>query len=227
MAKNKADKGTRSEGLMGGFLQKGTGSPNGGIQIRARADELTVTPELEHKPNLGKGRKTLLAAFGLQIEKLLDGDPDFLIALEKADKYRKVRMKELAHLHGHVSAGAGAMLASASLALATSRYLYERAARNGNTDLLAQASKEAEKHRQTELAAWEMSAREGQLKRRHEATSSAQPWLASAPDPRLTKSGMERKKLGRKTNEERQARELEQPPSVIVDSVPEDADEQG
>ena len=168
------------EKLTGGFLN----ARNGGrtdIQVVVRPDEMSrVTPHGEPLEK-NKHRRTRLAAFGLS-QPLLDmGDPRYSAALYQANKYRKVRMKELCKLHGHVSSGAGALLSSASLALGASRFLYERVAETSDAIqqgvYLKQAAQLADSARQAELAAWELAAREGSLRRRQEAITSGQPWL--------------------------------------------------
>ncbi|MDD5374443.1 hypothetical protein [Acidithiobacillus sp.] len=104
-------------------------------------------------------------------------------------------------MHGHVSTGASALIATASLALAASRYLYERFAKDGGGDMgtgmLKQAAQLADSARQSELAAWELSAREGLAKRKQASLEQGVPWLAHM------ETGV---KQGRKTNAERQAR---------------------
>src|SRR5512141_2200595 len=111
--------------ITGGFLQQ---SGNGvGPQILVRADHMStaVSPPDTKGLQAAKGRRTSLSTLGLKQEILDQGDPRYKAALFQANKYRKARMAELAKLHGHVSSGAGALLASASLALAASRFLYE------------------------------------------------------------------------------------------------------
>ncbi len=152
---------------------------------------------------------------GLRKDIIKAGDPDYAKCLHQANQYRKTRQKELAALHGHVSAGAGALLASASLALSASRYLYEKAAADGDSGLLKQASQLADSARQSELAAWEMSAKEGVLKRRQDSAEAGMPWL-------LTQSGEEKAKPGRKTNAQRQERDSEQYSAMLGAKVPED-----
>lgn len=188
------------ERLTGGFLNKGGNGP-AGIQIVAKADELSRPEPIERVPGAGKGRKTKLAAFGLSPSVIAAGDPEYSACLFQANKYRKTRMKELAQLHGHVSAGAGALLASASLALASSRYLYQKAAADGDSTLLKQASQLADSARQSELAAWELASREGVLKRRTEMAAAGMPWLANM-------DGSDKKSSGRKTNLQRQEAEM-------------------
>lgn len=158
------------------------------------ADEHTLDP------GVGKGRKTKLAAFGLNPSLVRAGDPRYAAALHQANKYRKLRMREIAQLHGHCSAGVGALLASASLALAASRFMYELAAANPDPQLLKDAAKLADSARQSELACYELAAREGVLKRRKETAASGMPWM-------LTAEGDELAKPGRRTNLERNMRD--------------------
>lgn len=191
-------KGDDPDRLTGGFLQHS----NGTIQCRVQPTKMSAADAPERPEGAGKGRKTKLAAMGLSPAIIKAGDPRYAAALYQANKYRKTRMKELAKLHGHVSAGAGALLASASLALAASRFLYERYAEEpalggGELELLKQASGLADKARAAELAAWEMSAREGVLARRQDAASAGMPWIQ-------TVDGHDKAKTGRKTNAQRQ-----------------------
>lgn len=162
------------------------------------SDPSAESHTLEH--GVGKGRKTKLAAFGLNPSLVRAGDPRYAAALHQANKYRKTRMKEIAQLHGHCSAGVGALLASASLALAASRFMYELAAANPEPQLLKDAAKLADSARQSELACYELAAREGVLKRRKETAASGMPWL-------LTETGDELDKPGRKSNIERMDRD--------------------
>lgn len=197
--------------LMGGFLQA---SGNGvGPQILVRNDKRSpaanpTSTEL-FKPK--RGRKTKLAAFGLSPSIIKAGTPEYASCLDQANKYRKTRMKELAQLHGHVSAGAGALLASASLALAASRFLYQDAAQDGDAATLKQASQLADSARQSELAAWELCAKEGVLKRRMAAADAGMPWM-------MALDGGEKGKPGRKTNAERQSRDTDVPVPKLVES---------
>ncbi len=195
--------GTKSEddpdNLTGGFLQHS----NGTIQSRVQPSKMSKAEAPERRQGAGKGRKTNLAVMGMCPSIIRAGDPRYAAFIYQANKYRKTRMKELAKLHGHVSAGAGALLASASLALASSRFLYERYSESvenggGELELLKQASTLADKARAAELAAWEMSAREGVLARRQDMAIAGLPWLQNL-------DGSDKAKGGRKTNVERQA----------------------
>ena len=207
--------GANPDTILGGFIKPS----NGTIQCRVNPGDMSdASAFVPMERGAGKGRKTKLAAFGLSPTIIKQGDPCYAKALYQANKYRKTRMKELAQLHGHVSAGAGALLASASLALAASRFLYERYAAQpedggGELETLKQASGMADKARAAELAAWEMSAREGVLKRRSEASAAGMPWLQK-------NNGDDKTKTGRKTNAERQAREVD----VVVDMREEESD---
>lgn len=194
-----ANKGADPDKLTGGFLL----ASNGTIQSRVAPEDMSEAEAPERPVGAGKGRKTKLAAMGLSPSIIKAGDPRYSAALYQANKYRKTRMKELAKLHGHVSAGAGALLASASLALAASRFLYERYAEKpdlggGELELLKQASGLADKARAAELAAWEMSAREGVLARRAAMAENNLPWIQNV-------DGGDKEKPGRKTNVQRAA----------------------
>jgi hypothetical protein len=104
-----------------------------------------------------RAKKPILALLGVDG---VDADPAYALALRRASRYRKRRCSELAVTHGYVSAGASGLVASASLALCASRYLYERAAKTGDPELLKRASSLANDARQNELAAWELCSRE-------------------------------------------------------------------
>ncbi len=201
------------DGISGGFIKVGGGS--GGYQVTQDKRMLSnPDPGYVHPKGAGKGRKTALALLGLSPKIIKAGDPDYAKCLAQANTYRKRRMKELAHLHGHISAGVGALLASASLSLAASRYLYQLGSTGTDVSLLKTASQLADSSRQSELAAWEMSAKEGVLARRKEASATGMPWmLAPGDENQVTK-------MGRKTNAVRNARELDGT-AGIVDAVPE------
>lgn len=203
--------GADPDKLLGGFLCPS----NGTIQSRVMPHTLSQPEAPERQPGAGKGRKTKLAAFGLNPTIIKEGDPRYAAALYQANKYRKTRMKELAQLHGHVSAGAGALLASASLALAASRFLYERYSEKpelggGELELLKQAGVAADKARACELAAWEMSAREGVLKRRTAMAEQGMPWLQNV-------DGSDKAKPGRKTNAQRQETAMLEAHDTVVE----------
>ncbi len=216
--RNKTGAQKPEETLMGGFIQSG----GNGVGPQIRTDVRTLSDPANPAPlekGAGKGKKTPLAAFGLSPSIVKAGNAEYAKCLYQANKYRKIRMRELAALHGHVSAGAGALLASASLSLAASRFLYQSAAHDGDAATLKQASQLADSARQSELAAWEMSAKEGILKRRQDQAEAGMPWLLS--------DGNQVPKAGRKTNVERRAREMDVPDRPVVESYQEPTDEQG
>lgn len=196
---------------MKSFLQdSGNGiGPQILVDARRLSEPASPTPTELYKPK--RGRKTKLAAFGLSPSIVAAGDPLYAECLDQANKYRKVRMKELAQLHGHCSAGVGALLASASLALAASRFLYQDSSKDGDAATLKQASQLADSARQCELAAYELASKEGVLKRRASAAEAGMPWL-------LTQAGEEKNKPGRKSNAERQARDMDVPVPAVVQS---------
>lgn len=98
------------------------------------------------------------------------------VGLDKADpavrpfiawgrRYASHRRRELAEAHGGgISAGVGALVESAGLALGASRYLHAKASETGDADLMKRASALANDARQNELAAWELAAREAQAR---------------------------------------------------------------
>ncbi len=200
-------KGNDADTIIGGFVRGRSDTHNAGHGVtveQVRPDEMTASGNLtlqeRKKARLErKKRCTKLSIMGISKAVLDVGDPKYVRCLDMANKYRKVRARELAELHGYVSSGASALLASGSLALAASRFLYERFAEDGGgaygIGMLKQAAQLADSARQSELAAWEMSAREGLSKRRLDAATAGVPWLA-IQDGGKTKDG-------RKTNVER------------------------
>jgi len=88
-------------------------------------------------------------------------------------RYGAHRRTELAQAHGgSISAGVGALVESAALALAASRYLYDLASAKGDDpSLFVTAARLATDARQHELAAWELGSREA-VGRRTSGTST-------------------------------------------------------
>lgn len=154
--------------------------------LNAPLDKVLVKP-LERKParswpkkSLIKGRKNALATVGINLS---EGDPDYIKCLRLSDNYRKHRARELVVVHGFVSAGVSSLLSSAALALAASRYLYERAGKDGDVSLLITASKLADSARQSELAAWELCKKESVDRRKAAAAQEGAPWLVPPEGP--------------------------------------------
>ena len=76
-------------------------------------------------------------------------------------RYASHRRRELATAHGGtISAGVGAIIESAALAMAASRYLDNTARKTGDAEQFKQAAALGQTARQHELAAWELAARE-------------------------------------------------------------------
>lgn len=88
--------------------------------------------------------------------------PEFRPFARWGARYAGHRRRELAQAHGGtISAGVGAIVESAALAMAASRYLDHRARQSGDAELFRQAAQLGQTARQHELAAWELAAREG------------------------------------------------------------------
>jgi hypothetical protein len=140
-----------------------------------------------------KGRRSKLAVVGLSSEILDAGDPRYATAVRHAAAYRKQRARELCVSHGYVSSGASALLATAALAMAGSRFLYEKFAECADVSMLKLAARLADSARQNELAAWELASREGVAKKRSAMADQGIPWLAKV-DEEKRRPGRPRKK---------------------------------
>lgn len=111
-------------------------------------------------------------------------DPEYRPFAAWGRRYASHRRQELAAAHGgSVSAGVGAMVESAGLALAASRFLHARGAETGDAELLKRASALANDARQSELAAWELASREakGRPKKTDPFWSAADDAVESEP----------------------------------------------
>lgn len=111
-------------------------------------------------------------------------DPRYKTFARFGRSYAAHRRREIAAAHGGtISAGVGAMVESAALAMAASRFVSCLAAESGDPLLFKQASALANDARQNELAAWELAARECKAR------------IANAPPPdvaALLAAGMKR-----------------------------------
>ncbi len=104
-------------------------------------------------------------------------DPAYASFLRWGRRYAGHRRDELARAHGgEISAGVGAMVESAGLALAASRFCHAKGSETCDPDLLKRASALANDARQHELAAWELAAREAKA-RTDAADESDLPWM--------------------------------------------------
>jgi len=128
-------------------------------------------------PNPRGGGKYKLTVLGVSKDVVEKADPKWKNNLKNANAYRKARARELYITHGYVSAGVSALLATSALALAASRYLYEKMSESGDISYLKQASSLADSSRQNEMAAYELCHREAVAKGRSDAASSGVPWM--------------------------------------------------
>lgn len=95
----------------------------------------------------------------------MKADPAFAVYAAWGKRYAAHRRGELAQAHGgSISAGVGALVESASLALAASRFLSAKAAETGDPELFKRSSALANDARQNELAAWELASREAKAR---------------------------------------------------------------
>lgn len=138
-------------------------------------------------------RRTKLAVMGIPSESLQKGTPQYSAMVRNASKYRKARTKELYENFGYVSSGVSSLLAAESLALGSSRFLYEIAAScepaEAATTLRAAAAL-ADSARQHALCAWELCAKEGKVRKSNADSKAVMPWIVS-------ESGEEKRKPGR------------------------------
>ena len=164
-----------------------------------------------------------MGLYGMDPTIIGEGDRRYKAALLSANRYRRARQKELFRLHGHVSVGAAGMLAAASMAMAASRFMYERFALpeelgGGDIDLLKKAAQMADSARCNELAAWELAAREGQLRRHQEASHAVAPWLHRTSDPSMKKRGRPTKAMVLARQQDTAAPATEENPKEVWES---------
>lgn len=128
-----------------------------------------------------KGRKPAMASVGVRVDDTTD--PAYRRALRQAAAYRRRRCSELTRDHGgELSAGVSGMVATAALALAASRWLYERAgsAGKGAPALLVQAAALADKARQAELTAIDLAQREARARPKRNPIEALRERMAEA-----------------------------------------------
>jgi hypothetical protein len=182
------------------------------------------------KPNI---RKTKLAVMGIPSSVLEYGSPEYARCIRLANQFRKVRSREIYEAHGHVSSGCSALLATAALALAASRFLFEIASTAevlpekglGVPQLLKMAASLGDSYRQNELSAWELAAREGVIHRRNADAAKGNPWLVS------DSSGTEKRKPGRPrkvqlVEQEAENKELSQGQGLEIEALPSEREEE-
>ena len=109
--------------------------------------------------------------------------PDYVPFARWGKRYASHRRRELAAAHGgSLSAGVSALIESAGVQLAASRYLAGRAAQTGDPDLFRRSSALANDARQNELAAWELAAREASVHTRRRDDSGLGRLLGGGGD---------------------------------------------
>lgn len=91
-------------------------------------------------------------------------DPRFEPHNRSRLEWQRARMTELAAAHGSCSRGVGAIVAAAAWLHAAGTFAAELAAESGDVDLFRTSASLTSTARQHELAAWELAAREGQVK---------------------------------------------------------------
>lgn len=158
-------------------------NPHEGAARLAESMERKNPNSFPSGPSPAKVRKTKLAVMGLSSEILDKGDPRYAACIRLANSYRKSRTREYCISHGYVSSGVSALLASSAMALAGARYLYEVASQAegvGKAEILKKASSLSDSSRQSELAAWELCAREAVVRKKM-AQDKELPWVISVP----------------------------------------------
>ena len=154
-------------------------------QDAARSDDGTFQP--------GPGTRELAAAAGrasaearrfrrlLGLRELSEDHP-YAGYLRLAREHRDEHSASIATTvgGGQLSPGVSSIIASASLALAASRYLYDLGAEHGDAKLLGQAARLADQSRTSLLTAHELAAREAQARPTKPADL---PWFTSDKEP--------------------------------------------
>lgn len=138
-------------------------------EIRARAEADGKRKFGGPQPNAG--RKLRLLTVGIGKDNVDGADPLYLACLRSGRAYLKQRLRDYMVNFGHVSTGVAGLLTTSTLAMAASRYLYEKAGQNGDLELLKKAASLGNDSRQNELAAWELCSRESVVARKNEMSS--------------------------------------------------------
>jgi hypothetical protein len=118
-------------------------------------------------------RPALASASGIP---LVSKDPEYQKHLRWARAWRKKRVSELSIMHGgYLSSGVCAMITSAAIDMAASRYLSVKAAATGETEFMLLASKLAQSSKQQELCALEIASRENAARKESMETQPVDP----------------------------------------------------
>jgi hypothetical protein len=125
-----------------------------------------------------KGKTKLAAKLGLA---RLPEDAAFASYKASAATFRRVQCADLARTVGGGVCGPGpsSIVASASLALAWSRYFSDLAAASGDPELALKAVRLGDASRQALLTATELCAREAEARRKVNKGSALPPWAAT------------------------------------------------
>lgn len=169
------------------LLRTGHGAGSGQPHIEIVGDELSApisdaSAPLHRRPNgtiadsataraLGarggavkSTRARLVSALGLAE---LAADAEFGPYRDAGDEFVRVHLVSLAsQAGGEVGPGPSSIVASAGLQLAASRFVSDRAAREGDPGLMKLASTLANDSRQNLLAGYELAVREGEARKR-------------------------------------------------------------
>ncbi len=141
---------------------------NGRPQIVRRPDDL---PQPVPKPP-GRKRRTTKVTLGSQLATDPHADTPWAAYARLAEEFRTHQCKQLAEVGGGTcGAAASSMVASASLQLAASRWIFDQAAKNLDPALMLTASRLANDSRQNLLAAYEMVVREAKVRKEFEKHS--------------------------------------------------------
>jgi hypothetical protein len=123
---------------------------------------------------LARTQKVRPSKYGALVLTIAKADPVYQTCAKWGARYAAHRRAELATAHGgELSAGVGALVESAGLALADSRYVRAKAAETGDPTLFKLAASLAAESRQCELTAWELASREAKARPK---VRKALPW---------------------------------------------------
>ena len=137
----------------------------GEVQVRDRGRFVAgcAGPAQRHGGMRTKGRPSLVSSLGMSAATVPTGEA-FDPYRRRAASFRRAHVTELASLAGgECGTGPSSMVATASLQLAASRYLYDLGTKGAEPDMgmLKEARQQADSSRQNLLAAYELAIREG------------------------------------------------------------------
>jgi hypothetical protein len=129
----------------------------------------------------GRGRKPKLMMLGVDLQYLDIKDERYRSALRRAEVYLRIRSRQLCAMFGYASAGVNSVCGTGALALAASRYAYQKASEaTGDPKMFSVYMKMfmdlSNMHRQSELAAYELCAKEHGIASKKRSVEAV-PWL--------------------------------------------------